>query len=219
LVDEIAIFGCSFSRGVPEVSNYDCWPRHLAKAFPNVQIKNYAMSGSSLLYSLYALEKYKQQVRNAYTIFNITTPFRFDYIPQDTDLDDFLIDTDLPNYKQTDMNRLSDKITPFRYQNCLFSNVQKPKEQRKFGKLLAKYFNDEMDEIQWKACSIYANDHTDFTFFQRAYRSFPENFCVERDFGKKWYKKHSPDQYHLDSDGLEILTNKIIDLTKLKNIV
>jgi hypothetical protein len=221
LVDEIAIFGCSFSRGVPEVSNFDCWPKHMARKLPNTQIINYAMSGSSLLYSLYALDQYNQKNYNKdrYTIFNCTTPFRFDYIPEGLKLDDFLVDTEITNYKELDIKKLTYSISSFRYKNFLFGNAKKPKEQRQFGKLLVKFFNSQMESIQYKACCTYAEDEADFTWYQREFGANEDKFCVERDYGKKWYKKYSPDNSHFNSAGLEILADKILNLTNLYKIV
>lgn len=193
----------------------------MARKLPNTQIINYAMSGSSLLYSLYAIDTYNQKNcnKNRYKIFNCTTPFRFDYIPEGLDLDNFLIDTEISNYKELDMKKLSKSIPSFRYHNFLFGNAKKPKEQRLFGKLLVKYFNSQMESIQYRACCTYAENEADFTWHQRDFGARKEQLCVERDYGKKWYNSHAPDKSHLNSEGLEIIANKIIDLTNLNNLV
>lgn len=193
----------------------------MARKLPNTKIINYAMSGSSLLYSLYALDAYNQKNynKNRYTIFNCTTPFRFDYIPEGLDLDDFLVDTEISNYKELDIKKLTHSIPSFRYKNFLFGNAKKPKEQRLFGKLLVKYFNSKMESIQYKACCTYAEDRADFTWYQREFGANKDKFCVERDYGKKWYTAHTPDKSHLNSKGLNILADKIIDLTNLNDLV
>jgi hypothetical protein len=73
----ISIFGCSFSRGVEPIDKAKSWPYYLAKLLPNCNIYNYAVSGSSIEFSIDTFKK-ESEDRKEITIVQLTTPARID---------------------------------------------------------------------------------------------------------------------------------------------
>ena len=52
----IAVFGCSWSYGVPAHSEqsipYDCWPLHFAKKYPDYIVYNFSRGGTGIGYHI-----------------------------------------------------------------------------------------------------------------------------------------------------------------------
>jgi len=97
---KIAIFGCSWSYGVPRSwhqkitttekrpsipkEDFVCWPRELGKLNPDWQIVSYAIPGSNMLFSCSALDYALENEEYDLHIFQATTPYRFTYWKDDT---------------------------------------------------------------------------------------------------------------------------------------
>jgi hypothetical protein len=80
---KLAVFGCSWSYGTSQHIDINQsqpnWVRSLAKLRPDISITNFAFKGSSIQFSSFLFNKYAKEYD--YTIFQITSPFRFTLWP------------------------------------------------------------------------------------------------------------------------------------------
>ena len=82
---KIAVFGCSWSYGVPECLEddlYACWPLYLQQQ-TGWEVKNFAYGGTSILWNLNNLLNFKKSHSDYFIIFQATVPYRFTYIDED----------------------------------------------------------------------------------------------------------------------------------------
>lgn len=77
---KIAVFGCSWSYGVPSVvdeqHNFYNWPYFLSKK-TGWLIENYALGGTCIRWSINNLENFLKEKKDYFIIFQITNPNRF----------------------------------------------------------------------------------------------------------------------------------------------
>ena len=73
----INCFGCSFTQGV--CKNLHTWPKALAEKLPSYKIVNYGSGGTSVLWSIYLMEKFSKP--DDIAIFQVTNSRRFTFWP------------------------------------------------------------------------------------------------------------------------------------------
>jgi len=99
----INCFGCSFTQGIYE--NLHTWPKALAEKLPSYKIINYGSGGTSVLWSIYLMEKFSKP--DDIDIFQVTNARRFTFWKDHLKVEKFLnkvtenywaLDIDIQNY-------------------------------------------------------------------------------------------------------------------------
>lgn len=84
----IATFGCSYTAGHgPDLLKWVNWPTELSFLFnDNIEIYNCAKGGTSIDYSVHALESFLNYETPDLVLFQLSTPHRLTWISSDSDL-------------------------------------------------------------------------------------------------------------------------------------
>ena len=212
---KIAIFGCSWTHGVGQVEQYINWPYFFSQKYPDVEITNYAVAASSILFQIHQINLVKKHNPADLYIFQITRPERFTYWKPESTFFNHLKPA-LPNLKQYyyEIFQSVRCITPpLVTQRANMNNQQKSID---FAKQYYKIANDETFNLEWKLAVDYVKENTDFCFLQTegADRHITDILCVEdiltREKCKDWWVAGT----HFGRDGLQWVADFVDDNVK-----
>ena len=175
---KLAIFGCSWTYGVPlswsqETTSFKYsknipqedfvnWTRELGKLDKDFEIYNYAIPGTSIEFSLGMLERYLKNPYCDHVIFQATRPYRYTYWSQDFDETLHFKKYEL-NVRQFDYSIL-DYVTIVDHhndKNQIWKLIDKSNKENQYVK---KYFtntSNEMFENNYKAILSYVKNSVD----------------------------------------------------------
>jgi len=150
----INCFGCSFTQGV--CKNLHTWPKALAEKLPSYKIVNYGSGGTSVLWSIYLMEKFSKP--DDISIFQVTNPRRFTFWKDQLKVKKFLkqvtenywaFDVDIQNYYTQINTGILDDLSHKNYELArkIYLNANK------------KYF-----QTSYRAEVDYASRLADFVF-------------------------------------------------------
>lgn len=154
----IACLGCSYTAGMPENDWYS-WPEKLALIRSADNIYNLAVGGSSLLLSIYILEKFSKLINFDKIIFQVTHPHRWSNV--------YNLDSTLNNKKN--YYRLDPEI---RSKGNIFtitpSDVQgswsKVYEKINFAKRYYNYYSTDLGDLEHNILINYSKQKSNFVF-------------------------------------------------------
>lgn len=221
---KIAVLGCSWSAGIPRdwsikqstpqqkllIPNEDfvSWPRELAKLNKDLEIHNYALPGSSLLFSIGILENIKQHFD--VIILQVTTADRYTSWAEKSNLDQHLIDVE-PNYKMFGYDVLKDVViydSHFNEKEVVNSYVSKDRENQ-FINYYYYRTTDEMFNLNHKVLVNYAKDHVDIIF---AHRKSTLVESVEETLGTEAFENYFMDEgAHFGLEGCQWQAKWVLD--------
>ena len=167
---KVAIFGCSYTHGVPEIDNGVSWVKILSEKHKDIEFDNYAFMGSSVLFQLNLFKRVKHLYDK--TLFQITTPGRITYWRSNNK--NFLnrrIQQD--NYSFFDYNSIDDVqvVTPGILKNINWTSSfwKTDKQKRKYAQLHYSRFNQELMYDEYEIYVEYIKQHSDFCFLHHPF--------------------------------------------------
>lgn len=165
----ILVFGCSWSRGVPEIDNFSSWPKYMAKMNPKWEVRNYAMGGTCNQFNfknfITETEKFKNLKKPIKTVFQITAPHRLTI--------NFLHNKECPPMMQDkNYHQICNEDNIYRLQPSVFQKekawewLKHPKTE-KLKKFYKHYLNyiDDYQTYHLKTMIFYLQSHCDYVFF------------------------------------------------------
>lgn len=164
---KLAVFGCSWSQGVPTVDNDFCWPKAIADQYPEWQIDNFSLAGSSLSFQAWLLDDVLKH--NAYDkiVFQITSPQRLTYFDDTVNVGSYLKSSN--NYRELDRSgdiyRNIICITPGHLSLADVDSFWNYPDKHNFANLYYKYTNKHVSRVEYKAVVEYVKNKTDFVYF------------------------------------------------------
>lgn len=205
MTKEIAVFGCSFSSGVESVDDGNSWPKELAKLLPEYTIKNYAFGGSSLLWSVTTLKKYKRLFPKSYVIFQITLPYRYT-VQKPYNFLKLLTKTKLKNYFEINQEPFFPFIKPYTPSTKIEGSVYET-----FIKEYYAHLDTDSELLMYDCLIDYVSKNSNFYFTHRNYKD--DIISIERSLGKKFPSYVGDPGFHLKTKGCiaqaEFIKNKI----------
>ena len=201
---DIATFGCSFTYGVGK--EYHSWAEEFAHMYPQYNVKNYSMGGTSVKWSMSQL--LQQNTLTSKVVFQLTAPQRITLSDQRMCYADNRIQK-TSNYSLYDGDTALDVII-FNPQT-----IERPHrrhtaaEVSALHKVLLTSMDFDMEHYEWKMYIDHAVAHSDFAYFHKANdaahyidmggKPLP---CVETHFGKAQFDEWVYDKgYHFGIDG------------------
>lgn len=148
----INIYGCSWSHGIPK-DDLNSWVIELGKLLPEYKINNYALYGTSIAFSCWALEKTFDA--DAISIFQCTMPGRFSY------WNDF----DLSKHQVKKSNNVTCFLDKVPVTRILAS--QTDKQHIKFQKEYYSRLTEELELFEWKSYIDFASSRSSYIFTHR----------------------------------------------------
>lgn len=214
-MSKIAIFGCSWTQGL-YYEKYDSWPFRLSERYPQHEFFNCAVAGSSIAYHTYLLEGAKNSINPDFTIFQITSPYRFTQWKEHNPID--LLKKRTDNFMQIkDEQKFTDSFNL----GTIYSNkfIKSDKKKHLFG---LEYYNrvgDKQAELEFNVYIEYIKNRTDYCFFHRKSID-PELPSVYNVLGEEKFKKYIIDDGdHFGAEGLEWQSKWIEDILIKKGIL
>ena len=195
---KIAIFGCSYTHGLPEIENGISWVKILSTKYPNIQFDNYAFMGSSVLFQINLFKQLKFKYDKI--IFQITTPGRITYWLSDKK--EFLNHRTIINnysyfnYSLEDIQVVTPAIINQFKLSSPFWKTDKGKSQ--YAQLHYGKLNYELIDCEHEIYQDYVKANTDFCFTQK-------NIVEEcnKDFKKDWAGHFYTDGHKWQADWVE----------------
>jgi hypothetical protein len=153
----ILCLGCSYTAGMPD--DYYSWSEFLATERPSDNVYNLAIGGSSLLFSIYLLEQFKEELNPDVIIFQITHPYRF------TGFDKLSLDYIQDNnyYRLSPHIRKEQKIftvTPA----DVSPNWSLVEQKIEFAKKYYKFYNQGLGILEYNILKNYAGNESTISF-------------------------------------------------------
>lgn len=212
---KIAIFGCSWTHGVGQVENYLNWPYYFAKKYPNIEITNYAIAASSVLFQIYQMNLVKKLDPADLYIFQITRPERLTYWEPGSKFFNHLekVDVNYKQYRHGIFQSVQCLTPPLATQKPNMNNKQKSID---FAKHYYRNVNVETMDLEWELMLDYIKVNTDFCFLQTegADRNITDIPCVEdiltREKCKEWWAAGT----HFGKEGLNWVADWVDDNLK-----
>ena len=166
---KIAIFGCSWSHGVKNISNGYSWPLALSEHHPDWEIHNYALGGSSLSFQASLLDNVLAHDSYDKIVFQLTNPARFTYMDDDVNFGDYIINLS-KNYRMFDMYG-----DIYRNIVCITAGAlglnkhdsfwKFPVDKYEFTKMYYSYVNRHINRTEYRALAQYVKSKSDIVFF------------------------------------------------------
>lgn len=202
---KLAVFGCSFSAGI-SINNNHNWVRDLAEIRQDDEIYNFALGGTSALWSVHLLKKYKNYFDK--TIFQVTHPKRFTYWKHHDSLEYFYkVKPNLYEYTETVRDNVF-SITPAiihgHNQQYWKKYWNKNKNMVEFGKQIYKNLSEEQFTIEHELSTDYAFTHADLCFFHCKSDVDTRISSIEAELGFEFNKNLLDDSKHLNSNGCKL---------------
>jgi hypothetical protein len=212
----IAIFGCSWTRGMPE-EKFDSWVNYLADRHPQYNFYNLAVSGTSVSFQIHVMNEFKKIHAPDKIIFQLSAGNRFTYFDQ-FDLNNFIVDGARSNVKVINTAQLYEKVNyliqgmvrnPDRY---WIQDLGLKKKEAKLRNFATEYFtraNQEIADIELVALTEYVKSRVDFCY---SHTNSPATGIAEiqRILGPDEFKRLSFDErHHFNKEGMEWLANWI----------
>ena len=170
----IAVFGCSWSYGVPAHSEqsipYDCWPLHFAKKYPDYIVYNFSKGGTGIGYHIAILHKFlnsKQYNNETKIVFQITLPYRYTFNVDDLINIDLVLQNN--NYWYYDTT-----ATPRTVRPDVIQGLTRPRhwdngsrlatKQIGFYKKYMKYYPEIYRDIEFESQIAYVKNICNFVY-------------------------------------------------------
>ena len=220
---KLAVFGCSWSYGINQHVNIEKsppnWVRSLAKLRPDISITNFAFGGTSVQYSAFLFDKYAKEYD--YTIFQITSPYRFTLWPEEFDFKKHLIKyednlTQLDNQVYTHILNVSPSQIDKGPSWKPFDNSNRHKLN--FSKNYYKYIDSNYQWFEYNMFIKYITTQADLIFFHRFSPNWPLRdkayniWCIEKILSAQQYQSYLLDDGdHFNQAGCEWQANYIND--------
>jgi hypothetical protein len=201
---KIAVFGCSWSHGDSRAEGHINWPIFLKKLIPEAQIDNYAVAGSSILWSVHQLQWVKKHNPADFYIFQMTRPERLSYWKDNTDWNKHR-----KEFHGTTMygGTIHDAGMQIVVAQTAFqkpgTNAGKP--AIKLARSYYSVVNDEVFELEYDLAVRYVKENVDFYYMQTEARErgYNDILCLEEEFGFDYCEKHWVQGSHFGSVGLK----------------
>jgi len=215
------VFGCSWSYGTSQHQDISKsqpnWVRCLAKIRPDISITNFAFKGSSINFSSYLFDKYAKEYD--YTIFQITSPYRFTLWPEEFDFKKHLIKYE-DNLWQLD-NKITRQVLNLNPSQInkepswkLFDNSTR--HELNFSKQYYKYTDSNYLWFEYNMFLKHITTQADLRFFHRDDPNWPLReeipWCIEKIITTQQYQDYLLDDGdHFNQAGCEWQANYIND--------
>lgn len=187
---KIATFGCSWTHGDGRTAEHKNWPLYLKKLMPHATIENYAVAGTSILWSVYQLQWVKKHNPADFYIFQMTRPERLTYWKDNTSWLDYRQDFyDTRTYNSYIYNAGVQIVVAQTATQKPMLNAQKP--AIKLAKSYFSVVNDEVMKLEYDLAVRYVKDNVDFYYMQTEAKEqgYNDILCLEDEFGRKYCKK------------------------------
>lgn len=201
---KIATFGCSWTMGDSRSVNGRNWPMYLKQLMPHATVDNYAVAGSSILWSVYQLQWVKKHNPADFYIFQMTRPERLTYWKDNTNW---------KKYRESfhETTRYSTQIFNAGVQIVVTQTAfQKPslsaqKPAVNLSKQYYKLINDEYFSLEYDLAVRYVKDNVDFYYMQTEARErgYNDILCLEEEFGREYCEKYWDKGTHFGKTGLK----------------
>lgn len=203
----IHVYGCSWSCGIPEIDDFNCWPKELARLEPEWRIYNFAVGGSSVHFSSYCYFWSKNNIAEpVYHIFQGTSQYRWTHFPKDLDPLQYM-EKHADNYWsffprtesiRNEINTLQIKSIPL---SRLGTHYRKK----------LKYEKEDQWEIERYSIFEALRNNIDLAFFHRYhdsrdYKKYFDNhvMCIADVLGKeKFYDLVDDHSHHFGTEGFK----------------
>ena len=212
----IAIFGCSWTRGMPE-NKWESWVNYYADMYPEYEFYNLAVNGTSVPFQIHIMNEFIKSHKPDKTIFQISAVKRFTYF-ENFNLIDYIEQGARPNVKVFNISRLSEKvhyILPGMIKNpdnfWVRDLILKRKEAQ-LRNFATDYFirlNDEISNIEITAYAAWIKSKVDFCY-SHADSPSPDIPKIYRILGKEKFDSYCFDTMsHFDKEGMQWIANWI----------
>jgi hypothetical protein len=171
---------------------------------PDAEITNYAVAGSSVLWSVYQLNWVKEHNPADFYIFQITRPERLSFWKDNVVWTNYLKNTNnILMYDSTVYNAGLQTLTVQNVEQQPSLNAQGP--ATKLAKNYYKLINDEFFKIEYDLAVRYIKDNVDFYYMQTEgpERGYNDILCLEYEFGYDYCDKHWESGTHFGHAGLK----------------
>lgn len=209
---KIACFGCSITGGVylgkePRES----WPLQLSYRLPNVEIYNFGLQGTSVLYTINMIERVKDTLNPDLIITQIANPVRLTFY-----------DFDFQFHPYKDLSKMSNNYYAIPYDikgvypiNGIVGKKEKKEIYSNKEKLiryeilenLYKYLDDVNHfDVEYKTFALRIKSLSNFCFISkqpiRQINGLQEIPCIEKELGTENFLKFVVDKaYHFGETG------------------
>lgn len=203
---KLAIFGCSFTYGIPKSysaelpDNHINWTRELGKLKPDWIIHNYSLPSCSLLFSLYQIHNLKQDYDKI--ILQIPEHLRFTYWPTDFNSEHYLRKFE-PNVWQMDIKCLNEVKL---YTSTIINKNVDIELENAFIKLYKERRSSIMEDFE--AELLLKNVDVDLQF---AHTYYPNNLNIQDEVGLRWKKFAVDNTGHFNLQGHQWIANWVLD--------
>jgi hypothetical protein len=201
---KIATFGCSWTHGDGRSAKHKNWPLYLKKLMPHATIENYAVAGTSILWSVYQLQWVKKHNPADFYIFQMTRPERLTYWKDNTNWLSYRQDFyDTRTYNSYIYNAGVQIVVAQTATQKPMLNAQKPAI-----KLARSYFsvvNDEVMKLEYDLAVRYVKDNVNFYYMQTEAKEngYNDILCLEDEFGREYCEKYWEQGTHFGKKGLK----------------
>jgi len=220
---KLAVFGCSWSYGTNQQVDIEKsppnWVRCLAKIRPDISITNFAFGGTSVQFSAFLFDKYAKE--HDYTIFQITSPYRFTLWPEQFDFKEHMIKYE-DNLTQLDNELYSDilNVSPAQIEidpswKLFFKHSR---NVINFSKQYYKYMDSEYLWFEYNMFIEHITKQADLRFFHRIDPKWPlrdetyNTWCIQKILPAQQYQDYLLDDGdHFNQAGCEWQANYIND--------
>jgi hypothetical protein len=218
----IAIFGCSWTRGMPD-NGMDNWVNYYADMYPDYIFYNMSLSGTSVAFHIHLMNLFKKIHTPYKIIFQLTSSRRFTYF-ENFDLKDYIVDGQRPNVKILNYKAISDKVhyvvpSMIRDPDAFWiKDILMKRKELQLRNFATDYFtrlNEEIGEIEMIAYSDWIKSNVDFCY---SHLSSPSKnvLKIQDILATEQFDRYSLDNYqHFDTEGSIWLANWIDSQIKI----
>lgn len=223
---KIAVFGCSWTYGVPSnwsrkttaekykhnipQEDFVNWTRELGKIDPSLEIYNYAVPGTSIEFSLGMFERYLKNRYCDLTIFQATRPYRYTYWEENFN--------ERLHFKKFENNvyqfdySILDHITIVDHHNDtnkIWNYIGKTNKDHDYVKNYFLKTSDEMFENNYKSILSYINSKADICFSHEDHQLVES---VQKSLGEEKFESYWTDiGKHFGVEGAQWQAKWILD--------
>jgi hypothetical protein len=164
---KLAVFGCSWSQGVPSIDNNVCWPKMLADKCTDWEVDNFSLAGSSLSFQAYLLDDVLKHNLYDKIVFQLTSPSRLTYFDDNVNYGKYLQQN--KNYRDLDRTgniyRNIICITPGHLKLSSNDSFWNYPDKFDFANLYYKYSNKQINKLEYQAVVEYVSKKVDLIYF------------------------------------------------------